>query len=71
MRLVISETSRHNKQQYQIIKTNINYDKKSDNFRLRTSELSGRILNATPDANAIFLHNDLVFHDMCSVGGGA
>ena len=33
-------------------------------------QLSGRILFATPDARAIFLHNDLLCNDTCAVTGG-
>ena len=42
----------------------------ADLFRLcPPPELSGCILFAPPDARAIFLHNDLLSNDTCSVTG--
>ena len=40
-------------------------------FSVCAPQLSGRILFAPPDARAIFLHNDLLCNDTCSVTGGA
>ena len=43
-----------------------------DLFRLcPPPQLSGCILFAPPDARAIFLHNDLLCNDTCSVTGGS
>ena len=40
-------------------------------FSVCDPQLSGCILFAPPDARAIFLHNDLLCNDMCSVTAGS
>ena len=52
---------------------NVKYISKNqvESFPFVPPQLSVCILFAPPDARAIFLQNDLLYNDTCSVSGGA